>query len=593
MDPKQSGTVKQTIVESVEAPRLTDISTSDFVAFAQGREVYERQGEEKNADAATKMPLTSYRNSISKAILELFVVAGWVSASRTEEITEQELKECVEMHSKVPPSNYDLAFLERELRNVAMERRGKECTLERQVWRLCLKYTSALQKCGYDEFVSKQPRLAVQHIMRRISHTQLKARMRLTLRLRKEEGFGKDFRAFVQELGKEAQALDRHDVASKYHASSKDYFSDSEDELLPTPPGRLRATMSDYRTRHASQNGKGRRPAPPTDRPNLGSSASKRKRELPDCLNPKCGGKHFINDCQNSSLEEKRRYKRQYHDAKRSRQQNGEGNGTNRHRTRGGVRHIEQSGLCQNSSLFSASFCNGAVNAAVMADSGSDITVLPSTLLSLIIAADKSTVVRRLDEALKFSNAHASAAPLECSREVELDVELRIRHGERLILRNVKWLVSDAPMTHAYLGRHLLAALGMDNRVLMAAARDRLGSVVDVPALFGRQGLENTPCAGSSSSIHGILAQRRLESSSTFHSAGVSEEDGLEDADVYIDLGDDSDQDLELALAGMIEKARDSGLTETGARRLRSLLSRYKAVFESGWGSPDQPTSSQ
>lgn len=109
-----------------------------------------------------------------------------------------------------------------------------------------------------------------------------------------------------------------------------------------------------------------------------------------------------------------------------------------------------------------------------MADSGSDITVLPSSLLNLIIAADKNILVRRLDEPMKFSNAHASATPLECNREVEPDVELRIRHGERLILRNVKWLVSDAPMTHAYLGRHLLAALGMDNQVLMGAARDRL-----------------------------------------------------------------------------------------------------------------------
>lgn len=83
-DAKQSGTVKQTIVESVEAPRLTYISTSDFVAFVQGIEVYEHQVEERNADATTKLPLTSYRNSISKAILELFVVAGWVTASRTE-----------------------------------------------------------------------------------------------------------------------------------------------------------------------------------------------------------------------------------------------------------------------------------------------------------------------------------------------------------------------------------------------------------------------------------------------------------------------------------------------------------------------------
>ena len=133
----------------------------------------------------------------------------------------------------------------------------------------------------------------------------------------------------------------------------------------------------------------------------------------------------------------------------------------------------------------------------------------------------------------------------------------------------------------------------MDNRVLMAAARDQLGSVVDVPALFGRQRLENAPCVGACSSIHGILAQRWLESSSKFHSYGLNEDEGLEDADVYMDLGQYPDQDLDAALARMIEKARDNGLTATGARRPYSLLSRYKALFESRWAIPGQPASSQ
>ena len=114
-----------------------------------------------------------------------------------------------------------VAFLQLCLRSVDMERRWKECTLERQVCRFCLKCTSALHKYRYEEFVSKKPRLAVRPIMKIISHTQLKSRMRLALHLRKEEGFGKDFRAFFQELGKEAQALDRNDVAIKYHASGK------------------------------------------------------------------------------------------------------------------------------------------------------------------------------------------------------------------------------------------------------------------------------------------------------------------------------------------------------------------------------------
>jgi len=43
-----SSTVRQTIVETVEAPRLEGITTADFVKFKQDREVYERRIAEKN-----------------------------------------------------------------------------------------------------------------------------------------------------------------------------------------------------------------------------------------------------------------------------------------------------------------------------------------------------------------------------------------------------------------------------------------------------------------------------------------------------------------------------------------------------------------
>lgn len=176
----------------------------------------------------------------------------------------------------------------------------------------------ALKKCGYDYFVSMQPGLAMLHIMKRISHTHLQALMRLTLRLRKEEGFSKNFRAFVQELDKETQTFDRHNGAIKYQASGKDDHKDPKDDLMRTPPGRRRVPTGDHRTLHANNSDKGQKPARPVDQLHLGSSSNKRRREVPCCLNPNFGGKHFMNDSPNSSKEEKKQYKRHHHDAKRS-----------------------------------------------------------------------------------------------------------------------------------------------------------------------------------------------------------------------------------------------------------------------------------
>lgn len=87
--------------------------------------------------------------------------------------------------------------------------------------------------------------------------------------------------------------------------------------------------------------------------------------------------------------------------------------------------------------------------------------------------------VDELQEARKFGNDLTGVDPIVCFRSVRTDVELRIRHVERLILGNLHWLVSYGELGHAYLGRHLLAALGIDSRVLMAAPRDRHGTDVD------------------------------------------------------------------------------------------------------------------
>ncbi len=88
----KANTIKQTIVETIEAPRLTDISTTNFVLFTQKREIYERVISEKNSDANVQIPLTTYRNSIPKPILQLFVLANWVPVANVDDITEAHLK---------------------------------------------------------------------------------------------------------------------------------------------------------------------------------------------------------------------------------------------------------------------------------------------------------------------------------------------------------------------------------------------------------------------------------------------------------------------------------------------------------------------
>ena len=87
-------------------------------------------------------------------------------------MTDQQIKDLVTRNARMDPSDYDLALFDNELRHVKMERPERGFRMERQMWCLCLKYTATLQKCGYDEFVKQQPKLAFKHILHCISNPQ-------------------------------------------------------------------------------------------------------------------------------------------------------------------------------------------------------------------------------------------------------------------------------------------------------------------------------------------------------------------------------------------------------------------------------------
>jgi len=405
-------TVRQTIVETIEAPRLRDVSTSDFVEFQERREIYERQVSEKNTEAGVQIPLTTYRNSIDSAILELFVVAEWVP------VTEEQLRKCVREHARVDPKEYDLARIERELAGIKLEKADNMSNLQRQVWRLCLRYSEKLRKCGNVNFAKQQPKIAVRHIMKRVTHAGLRTRMNLTLGLRKEE-LEKVFSKFMRLLAEES--IDRQDSAWQYQAEQYG----SEDELEErTSKNRHRGRKGGSRSKnHNTDAVTGR--AESKGKNSTGGEKRKRQRELPLCLLPRCGKHHFIKDCTSATEDEKSKYLQEYRDKRRKVDKPG-----------GNIGGIADSCVdSDNTSLFTANFCNGAVEYTVMADQGFDINVLPPGLLKLISKADPHLKIEQLKEIKKFHNARKSAPPLYCGREAQIDVELRIRHCLKRMMR--------------------------------------------------------------------------------------------------------------------------------------------------------------
>ena len=74
-------------------------------------------------------------------------------------------------------------------------------------------------------------------------------------------------------------------------------------------------------------------------------------------------------------------------------------------------------------------------------------------------------------------------------------------------------------MEYVYLGRHVLASLGLDNQELMTAARSRLGREVDVPGLLKDKGYDDNASANPKNASIQCMIQKRIDGS-TFHTQG-------------------------------------------------------------------------
>ena len=119
-----------------------------------------------------------------------------------------------------------------------------------------------------------------------------------------------------------------------------------------------------------------------------------------------------------------------------------------------------------------------------MTDQGSDITAIPQSLLKMICSTGLDveeisfSKTRRYNPIVKTKNVEVT-----CSKKVKLDAILRIRHGSKLILRNVWWNVTNEDIPFCLFGRLELEALGLNNKIMLQAAADRLDGVADMSSL--------------------------------------------------------------------------------------------------------------
>ena len=451
------------------------------------------------------------------------------------------------------------------IKNVTMDM--KLSNPEKRVIKLSWDYRRALEVAGLPDLPTERPHVAIQHIISKVKPSRLRKRMKKIFLWKKNENFHKkDYGEFIRALARVAKEVERSEHTEKKCALLTDSDTDSD-----TGDDKYKADNKRKRKKSRKNGRREKRRKTATDsgedevtKPTKGDKGSVRK--APPCLKKSCGGNHYMDKCPNTSPDEAKRLVREYKERKSQ---------------KGSVSSVS-SAQQDHSALFSATFASGKLNAVVLADQGADCNFLPPSVVDEISKALPELKRVPLQHTQMFGTAIKDAEPLPCSSKVVCDVHLRIRHGTRLLLRNVTWLVSERAMPHVILGREVLTALGLDNRKLIAVACDNNDGTVDVAALMAQQRNGNAigEEAAASSTVCSILEDPTAGSGSMFHSQGADESDGLDDSDVYINLGEDEPGEVDEEMARKVREAVGNGMTESEGEQLHALLTQYSQIFE-------------
>ncbi|CAN8071777.1 unnamed protein product [Agarophyton chilense] len=558
------------IVSNLEAPRLQSVTVRNFASFQKKRELYEKQVEENNREPGVDITPLSYEASIENYLLQIFLTAEWIKAADIKDITEEQLKSCIQTRASFNPDGNDLTRIEYVIRKVQMDMNLKEA--EDRVWNLHHRYITALESEGMKELPAEKPHISIQHILKRIKPSRLRNIMKNIVRWRKEERFErKDFGVFMRELAAQAKKLDVELERDGVPKSEDEKDSDSSHSST-IQADRKQGKGGKRKSHEKSRKRRRERTGEQGDSDKQGRK-KKPNRDLPPCLNPECAEFLFIADCNNSTEEEKEKFRKEYYAEKKKRREEAT---SGRHgKKKGKVNRVASERIDSHSSLFSALFCNGAVETVVLADQGSDVNLLPKSIFQGITEAAPVVKAEELVPSRVYSGISTGSpkqAEIECTERVSLDVQLRIRHGSKLLLRSLEWEIANADLDYVIIGRPVLQSIGCDNKAIIAAACDKNNGEINIPDAL------ETDAKNRRAQEKGTIAS--IMKSGMYHSTAAEGDDGLEDTKVYIDLGEDDPQVLEDTLKTRVQEAKQNGMSAQGVQELADLLHEFKSVFD-------------
>ncbi|CAN8069119.1 unnamed protein product [Agarophyton chilense] len=214
-------TKNQTIVDTIKAPRLRDVTYLHFIKFKKARENYEREVLEKNKDPGVNITLASYATSVDHNVLEQFIDRQYIQRESVADVTEEDLLDCINRRCERPKGEFELSDVEKAIKSVRLDMSilGAEPGIDT----LVLAYKRALEASGYSNFTRECPKIAIGHIHDRLKPSILKDMMEDEFEKQHSKGLHKkDFRYFISELVRLAEIVEKTSSRRGHSHGDKD-----------------------------------------------------------------------------------------------------------------------------------------------------------------------------------------------------------------------------------------------------------------------------------------------------------------------------------------------------------------------------------
>lgn len=127
---------------------------------------------------------------------------------------------------------------------------------------------------------------------------------------------------------------------------------------------------------------------------------------------------------------------------------------------------------------------------------------------------------------------------------------------------------------HPPIGRRVLESQVCENRKTLMPARDKYSGDIDVTEQLSR-GVNEREIYRKNSVLFG---------EPVFFNGRIPENEELHDEAFYVEFGDDSQEHIEQELNNRTDEAATNRLSNTGVRKLKVSIEKYKQIFKLGLG---------